>query len=487
MSTGQIFSKLYNKKVMSLAQIKDSFMDVLKQYMKDAVSRAYDRPGSFRAAIGITASTTPNAIDIGSTAPTSWATDGQGGVIKLSNPVASLQTIKLPPVAQAFDVGLQVVEVEDGVEVNPRTGKYEYAQIKESLGTLGNPSAASFDAGTGIITLQLDTLFESGYNHAGRNVRIWLVPVTEGGIGPQSNDYSVAFEDQVVQYDGTHNYVTLSVGRLGQSNVATVSTTLANYRVWAPGPTVVRHAVTDLSTASGVLYLGTVTGTAGTGAIDPGNINVTGQPVVAITMSDLSKVLRIGTNGGIKIKVKADALDSGEPQIQVVNSSGADVFSVKEDGLNGQYLNNQSVVRPKLEPVGQQISSGSSAWQNATDTMTDVTNLSVTLTTSGRPVYLTLISESGNSNAEISADVMPGSTGFAYFQLVRDGTVTIPLGRISFSAPSSGTCAVRIPPSALSVLDPVAAGTYTWKVQAAGPVTGGIAKVFYCRLAAWEL
>src|SRR3990172_5065278 len=66
------------------------------------------------------------------------------------------------------------------------------------------------------------------------------------------------------------------------------------------------------------------------------------------------------------------------------------------------YVDGKAFARSNLPAVGQQTSSSCGFWSTGSQTLTDVANLSVTLTTTGRPVILILQSDNGGYDANIS-------------------------------------------------------------------------------------
>jgi hypothetical protein len=97
-------------------------------------------------------------------------------------------------------------------------------------------------------------------------------------------------------------------------------------------------------------------------------------------------------------------------------SSGT--ISVAALGVNTAQLANGAVTQPKRAALGQQVSSSSGAFSTSTaSSYVAVTNLSVTITTTGRPVYIGLQAD-GTSNLSFVGT----SFSVAYLQIQRDGT-----------------------------------------------------------------
>lgn len=128
------------------------------------------------------------------------------------------------------------------------------------------------------------------------------------------------------------------------------------------------------------------------------------------------------------------------------------------------------------------ISSSSGGFNVNTATLTDVTNLSVTITTSGKPVLLQLIGATTSGSTPTQIIVEAGSGRACFFNFLR-GSTTIASNLLA--APSAGghQCGELI------YLDPVGAGTYTYKVQTAhqNGTFGRQCSVNRCRLMATEL
>lgn len=146
-------------------------------------------------------------------------------------------------------------------------------------------------------------------------------------------------------------------------------------------------------------------------------------------------------------------------------------------------------------PIGGiALSSSSGSFSTTNSTATDVTNLSVTLTTTGRPVVIEVIPD-GNASSNTAQLAINGSSNTqitATYQILRDSTSIYEtnLGT-SVSGNGANFLAVSAPPSALRTYDFVAAGTYTYKVRAwRSSATGaGSTNTFcsYSKLVAYEI
>lgn len=123
-----------------------------------------------------------------------------------------------------------------------------------------------------------------------------------------------------------------------------------------------------------------------------------------------------------------------------------------------------AITKAKLAAVGQQLSSSTSTFTTTSTSFTDVTNASVSITTTGRPVVLLLQSDGSVSQVSYGATTSGTRSAVAYFKILRDTTeiahiedsvTTMELGTNSFDVPSGGAYHIDTP----------AAGTYTYKLQ----------------------
>lgn len=140
-------------------------------------------------------------------------------------------------------------------------------------------------------------------------------------------------------------------------------------------------------------------------------------------------------------------------------------------GLATTNYADASVTRPKLASVGQQISSSSGIFTTTSfASFVPVTNLSVTITTSGRPVMLMVQADGTGSASSFECVSHPGVLAF-FRGTTNLGSAALPASQV---------------PGFMSYLDVVAAGTYTYTLQAK-VVSGGTLGVSFAVLVAYEL
>lgn len=135
---------------------------------------------------------------------------------------------------------------------------------------------------------------------------------------------------------------------------------------------------------------------------------------------------------------------------------------------------------------GVAISSSSGSFSTTSASFVDVTNLSVTITTTGRPIRLELIADSSTSAASVqSVDASATSTNSSFRFLRGTTSIAVHAIQISFSSVPSSTIIDLIPSSIINHVDFIAAGTYTYKLQVNS--TSASCRVFNSKLVAYEL
>ncbi len=159
----------------------------------------------------------------------------------------------------------------------------------------------------------------------------------------------------------------------------------------------------------------------------------------------------------------------------------SNVISVKPLGITAAQIANNTITRTKEAAVGQQISSSSGTYSTSLFGPNPVTNMSVTITTSGRPVVL-MIQPDGTTNPA-SYGVNPAGSGATSFsaQINRGGSSIAKWTLLGYSAASG-----FITPGGANImfLDTPASGTYTYQF-----LIGGLNPTFvnYMVLVAYEL
>lgn len=328
MSTDQTFLRMYSKKNLGLLDLRDRFLDALMTMVREGTQIQFRSPGVFDASVVVEPESGGGALQIDIARLASMrATDGTGLLLKFNAGDARLQNVKIPPSAGVvFHVGLEQSLIEDGIEINPRTGLAEYSSFVELPGRVGNPDLVT-DGGASI-TLVVNSITGSGDDHSGRMVRVWLKSRADGGPGPLSTDVGVAIQTIGIVFTGGNNQITIP-NLMGQSAASELE---SDYEIQLVGPTVRRLSAGTMIGTTGIVFLAAVTGVA-SGVIPGGNISTVSQNVIAFSESAISTVLRIDGHGDTKISVTADGSDVNESQIRVVAADGTTVVaSIDEDG-----------------------------------------------------------------------------------------------------------------------------------------------------------
>lgn len=154
----------------------------------------------------------------------------------------------------------------------------------------------------------------------------------------------------------------------------------------------------------------------------------------------------------------------------------------------GRSLTALAVGRADMAAMGQQLSSSCGLFSSTGGSSVDVTNLTVTITTTGRPVFLGLISDGSNGSAAmLGAQVSSGSSTFAaaFFNILRSTTI-VASHEVDVTGATSNQIGSFVPVSSLWHIDVPAAGTYTYKVQIT-TFPSITAYVEYAKLIAYEM
>lgn len=152
--------------------------------------------------------------------------------------------------------------------------------------------------------------------------------------------------------------------------------------------------------------------------------------------------------------------------------------------ITGTQIASATVARSNQVAVGQQVSSscGSYSFTGATS-LQDVTNLTVTITTSGRPVMLSLQSDTTGAAAIVQI-ASSNTIDVLRLLFVRGASTVVNLNNLR-SAVAGGV--TTIPSSCYSCMNIIAAGTYTYKVQIGLANSANTATLQNIVLVAYEL
>lgn len=162
-----------------------------------------------------------------------------------------------------------------------------------------------------------------------------------------------------------------------------------------------------------------------------------------------------------------------------LNDLSVTTSKINDLAVTTAKLADGSVTQAKRAALGQQISS-TITFSSTSNVLADVTNATVTITTTGRPVFIGFTGEFSaqvtSFNVTASASLITGD-----FAILR-GSTTIMQTRIAISATGATSVINTWGPGAVSHFDTPAAGTHTYKLQtrtdAGGTVTIGSMRMF---------
>lgn len=181
--------------------------------------------------------------------------------------------------------------------------------------------------------------------------------------------------------------------------------------------------------------------------------------------------LTIGTSGTIASTLTCDFVT-----MDIV----ANKLVVHDSGIDTTQLKNGAVTKAKQASIGQQISSSSGNYSTSSSTFSGVTNLSVTLTTTGRPVQLMVVPDGNTSLGSFIGYTYSGSN-FATFAFFDGSTqltnMTVDTSSTSTIFSSLGMDYFYVP----------SAGTYNYNVQVKATLGLGTVFMQYLKLVAYEL
>ena len=202
---------------------------------------------------------------------------------------------------------------------------------------------------------------------------------------------------------------------------------------------------------------------------------------VAADMDMRSAVLRNSTPSSFGLTLSAPTMPSDQTQTFPATPGASSFMTMDASGAMATSITTAlGITRPMQAAVGQQTSTSSAFFTTVSASYEVCGTMSLTLTTTGRPVMLMLISD-GNASTAAAFGQAPGTTAeWAFF---RDSTN---IGGNTTFIGSGPVGTILYPPGAMTGLDTPAAGTYTYtfRARASG---GGSVVVSQCRLLAYEL
>jgi hypothetical protein len=355
MSTSNEFANITPKKLLGYSDLGERMLDYLKAIVHESLERVWDSPAVHDAALTLEADGA-NAFKI---TGTSISADGQGRLLRISDAAVNDGISFENSNGVVYYVALKYVEIPNEIDVNPRTGLPEYRKWVEEIGEKSVPDAVT-DNGNGTITFQVDGITESGVSNAGRQVMVYKLVADKN-----ATTAIVAIETCTVIWTGSENSIT-TAGALGQNDISEVA---ADYNVVLLGPTVSRY--TDLRSADGYVYVGYITGNAGT----PSSFNTTDQQLATITLSQVSQIAAKASNGRLKVDITPLSGESGINQITSRGIDGEELFTVDERGVVN--VNGIPKINTKQYPMSPSVAVTNTVMQTALEDVKAIASCTV--------------------------------------------------------------------------------------------------------------
>lgn len=187
------------------------------------------------------------------------------------------------------------------------------------------------------------------------------------------------------------------------------------------------------------------------------------------TLEVSSNSLRVKDAGISAAKLATDAVETAK---------------IKDLNVTTAKLADGSVTPGKKAALGQQVSSSSGAFTTSSSSFVDVTNMQVTITTTGRPVLIAIVPDgayTGSNASTLKSSSSSTTASTFHLQVLRDATSVGVVQQLM-----SANVTVNSPSTPI-FLDTVAAGTYTYKVQMKMVSGDSVVGVSYVKLVVFEL
>lgn len=226
------------------------------------------------------------------------------------------------------------------------------------------------------------------------------------------------------------------------------------------------------------------------------------RQIVTIFKTDGTNTLTISDNGtgsGDVIRTHTDTdIDieaAREGGVTVVFNSSAGFWTVIDrtiatadiiaNAITTVKITDLNVTRAKLVAVGEQVSTNSGTFTTSSSSLVDITNLSVTITTTGRPVMLFLTGDGATTSFLQVLDDNSSGTTQAVLAFDRGGSS---IATFLFGV-SNGTAGIDpiYAPGQFLFLDTPSAATHTYKARIQANTTGDSVAVTRVTLVAYEL
>lgn len=178
----------------------------------------------------------------------------------------------------------------------------------------------------------------------------------------------------------------------------------------------------------------------------------------------------------------------------------SNTLEVAPQGITAAQIANQTITATQIaintvvprsysSPTGTSgsvvYSASSGAFTTTSTSPVAVTNLSVTLATTGNPVFVGLIQDNTYSGTGGVSAISYSDNASSVVYIKTDGGGPVAVG---LSTSNSGAFSeVTVPPGSVNAIVFANAGTHTFSIEAASVLSGTTTAVYYCVLVAYEL
>lgn len=304
------------------------------------------------------------------------------------------------------------------------------------------------------------------YYRDGNNNEIQLTsggsPAGGGGsiTGLPSGTAGVNYSGGVYTFSAATN---VGANIVGASFVLTNSTPLSKQLTLAPPNAMAANYTLTLPTAPSALSLVTLSNTGAFGT----QLTITGSQIAAATITG-SNIASATITGG---NIAAATILTG-------NIAAATIL--------GSNIANATVAKANMVAVGQAISASSGAFTTTSTSLTNVTNMSVTITTTGRPVMIIIQPASGANGFFAVRRVSGTGNSTGLIGVTRDASL-IAEAELFNGASVAAVATTLVIPGSFHFFDPSpSAASHTYNFQAATVANSEI-DITNCVIVAYEL
>lgn len=322
-----------------------------------------------------------------------------------------------------------------------------------------------------------------------------ITNILTGGISNYDSEHAVGGGHKAVTTTGTITCATgITIAAGGLTITAGGQTITAGSFLLSAGNVTVTSGNITVTSGNFTLTSGDFTMSSGNLALTSGSLTLTSGSLTLTSGTLINSAF--ATNSlcladGVEVPCGATA---GKALVSNTTGSAPAYGEVDTAGLA-----DSAITKVKQESMGSgtktagagqtAVSTASGAYIESGTSYSDATNLSVTLTTTGRPVAVFLQpGTTGSCYISADKDSTNGSAITAKFKVLRDAVSLgeLPIG-YSVGSVTTTLLSLSLPPGSMYFVDTVSAGTYTYKVQGKRVGSGCTANIIDCQLIAHEL